>query len=133
MKSIHSAPPPGGMEDVGGRGLRLVAQSATRWGVTCEHGGRVAVWFELSERTFREYARSLMAERGISLRRLAKIISYDQGYLSRVLNGHRPPSRRLVARVDDALGANGGLIALTSDGSPDAEAEPTTAPQMAVR
>jgi anti-sigma regulatory factor (Ser/Thr protein kinase) len=90
---------PGGSNDVGGRGLRLVDRSATRWGVTREHGGRVAVWFDLAERTFREYARSLMAERAISLRRLAKVINYDQGYLSRVLNGHRPPSPQLVARA----------------------------------
>jgi anti-sigma regulatory factor (Ser/Thr protein kinase) len=124
---------PGALEDVGGRGLRLVDHTATRWGVTREHGGRVAVWFDLAERTFRECARSLMAERGISLRSLAKITHYDKGHLSRVLNGHKPPSPQLIARVDHALGANGGLIALTPDRHPRAVAAPPTAPRTAAR
>lgn len=62
--------------------------------------------------TFGERARNLMRERGISLRRLAKQINYDVGYLSKVLNGLKNPSRPLIERLDTALKADGELIAL---------------------
>ena len=53
-----------------------------------------------------------MAERGMSLHRLAKIVHYDAGYLCKVKNGHKPPSAAIAARVDAALGAAGALTAL---------------------
>ena len=53
--------------------------------------------------------RRLMAERGMSLRGLAKASNYDPSYLSKVLSGHKPSSPYLAARLDDALGAGGKI------------------------
>ncbi len=53
--------------------------------------------------------RRFQSERGMSLRRLAREVSYDPSYLSKVLSGQKPYSPFLAARLDDALGA-GGLI-----------------------
>ena len=50
-----------------------------------------------------------MAERGMSLRGLAKAANYDPSYLSKVLSGHKPSSPYLAARLDDALGADGKI------------------------
>ena len=61
---------------------------------------------------FGEHMRRLMAERGMSLHRLAKIVNYDVGYLCKVRNGHKPPSPAMAAQVDNALRADGALIAL---------------------
>ena len=61
---------------------------------------------------FGEHLRRLMAERGMSLHRLAKVVNYDVGYLCKVRNGHKPPSPAMAARVDQALAAGGALIAL---------------------
>jgi transcriptional regulator with XRE-family HTH domain len=62
--------------------------------------------------SFGERMRALMNERSMSLRKLAKTINYDAGYLSKVANGHKPPSVPLAERLDHALGADGALIAL---------------------
>ncbi|MGH3222563.1 MAG: helix-turn-helix domain-containing protein [Streptosporangiaceae bacterium] len=56
---------------------------------------------------FASEVRRLMAERGISLRALARASSYDPSYLSKVLSGHKPVSPYLAARLDDVLGADG--------------------------
>src|SRR6266566_69123 len=61
---------------------------------------------------FGEHMRRLMAERGMSLHRLAKIVNYDVGYLCKVRNGHKTPSPAMAAQVDNALRADGALIAL---------------------
>ena len=53
--------------------------------------------------------RRLMAERGMSLRGLAKAANYDPSYLSKVLSGHKPSSPYLAARLDDALSAGGTI------------------------
>ncbi len=53
--------------------------------------------------------RRLMAERGMSLRALARASSYDPSYLSKVLAGRKPPSPYLAARLDDALSAGGTI------------------------
>jgi transcriptional regulator with XRE-family HTH domain len=58
---------------------------------------------------FAAEVRRLMAERGMSLRGLAKAASYDPSYLSKVLSGHKPSSPYLAARLDDALGAGGAI------------------------
>ena len=58
---------------------------------------------------FADEVRRLMAERGMSLRRLAKASNYDPTYLSKVLSGHKPSSPYLAARLDDALGASGQI------------------------
>ncbi len=61
---------------------------------------------------FGEQMRRVMAERGMSLHKLAKIVNYDVGYLCKVRNGQKPASPVMAARVDNALGAGGALIAL---------------------
>jgi hypothetical protein len=43
----------------------------------------------------------------MSLRGLARAAGYDASHLSKVLNGHKPASPYLAARLDDALGAEG--------------------------
>jgi transcriptional regulator with XRE-family HTH domain len=58
---------------------------------------------------FADEVRRLIAERGMSLRGLAKASNYDPSYLSKVLSGHKPSSPYLAARLDDALGANGKI------------------------
>ncbi|MEV5412732.1 helix-turn-helix transcriptional regulator [Thermopolyspora sp. NPDC052614] len=62
--------------------------------------------------TFGEHARALMHDRGISLRRLAKQIHYDAGYLSKVLNGHKRPSLAMAELLDTALDTDGELLNL---------------------
>lgn len=54
--------------------------------------------------------RHWMAERGMSLRGLARAAPYDPSLLSKILNGHRPYSPYIAARLDDALGAGGKII-----------------------
>jgi transcriptional regulator with XRE-family HTH domain len=62
--------------------------------------------------TFGERLRQLMAERDISLRKLAKMIPYDLGNLSKVRNDQKPPSEKLADRLDDLLNAGGELVSL---------------------
>lgn len=61
--------------------------------------------------TFGDTTRRLMAERGVSVRELSRRTFYDKAHLSRVLNGHKPPSPELAQRLDAELGADGALIA----------------------
>jgi transcriptional regulator with XRE-family HTH domain len=53
----------------------------------------------------------LRAERGMSLRELARSSHYDVGYLSKVINGHKLGSRELALQLDVLLGADGQLAA----------------------
>jgi len=64
--------------------------------------------------SFGEEMRRLMARRGLSLHRLATLASYDVGYLSKVMNGRKPASRALAARLEEVLGAEGVLLAAAS-------------------
>lgn len=68
--------------------------------------------------------RHWMSQRGMSMRGLARAAHYDQGLLSKVLNGHRPYSPYLATRLDDALGAGGEIEAA-------AQAAPPKPPQRA--
>ncbi|GAA4058523.1 helix-turn-helix transcriptional regulator [Actinomadura miaoliensis] len=65
--------------------------------------------------TFGEKLRALMAERQISQRRLAAMVPCDNGHLSKVANGVKRPSPELVERLDQLLGADGELIALSAE------------------
>lgn len=58
----------------------------------------------------REVAR-LLAQRGLSWRKLAVLVDYTPSWLSKVKNG-APPSAELAQRCDDVLEASGRLIAL---------------------
>lgn len=62
--------------------------------------------------TFGEKLRQLMAERGISQRRLAKLVPCNDGYLSRVAHDRKVPSQRMAERLDELLDAGGQLAAL---------------------
>lgn len=65
--------------------------------------------------SFSERARELMAQQGVSLRELARRAHYDKAHVSRVLNGHKPPTPALAARLDAALDAGGALSALADE------------------
>jgi tetratricopeptide (TPR) repeat protein len=58
--------------------------------------------------------RRLMAERHVGLRELARQVSYDPGYLSKVVNGRKPVSGDLARRLDAALDAGGVLAAFAA-------------------
>jgi Helix-turn-helix domain len=58
---------------------------------------------------FADETERFMAERGMSLRGLAKAAHYDPSLLSKVLNGHRPCSPYLATRLDRPLGAGGQI------------------------
>jgi transcriptional regulator with XRE-family HTH domain len=66
--------------------------------------------------TFGQKMLALMAERGISLRKLAKMIPADVGHLSRISRDLKPPSAEMAGRIDAALGASGRLAALRPPG-----------------
>lgn len=54
----------------------------------------------------------LMTERGIGVRQLARLVPCNPGHVSNLRNGRGRPSETLAARLDDALGADGALVAL---------------------
>lgn len=62
--------------------------------------------------TFGEMMRALMAERGISLRALARAIPANAGYLSKISRDLKPPSEEMAERIDAVLNAGGTLAAL---------------------
>ncbi|TNY38251.1 helix-turn-helix domain-containing protein [Thermomonospora catenispora] len=62
--------------------------------------------------TFGEKLRALMADREIGVRELARLVPYDPGNLSKVVNDRKNPSAKLAERLDEILNANGELIAL---------------------
>jgi len=73
---------------------------------------------------FTELSRSLMRERGITVRGLAAQVHYDQGTLSKILSGHRRCPVNVARLIDDALGADGRIIAAAAASPgppPDAE------------
>lgn len=76
--------------------------------------------------TFGEKMRALMAERGVSLRALAKSIPADPGQLSRISRDLKSPSAGMAERIDRALHADGALKACVPERRPatsDEEAE----------
>lgn len=64
--------------------------------------------------------RRLLAERGMSLRDLARHVPCDSGNLSKIARGQKRPSPELAARLDEVLGAGGGLAALAPAVTPGA-------------
>ncbi len=63
---------------------------------------------------FGDELRCFLAKRGMTLGELARRSSFDKGYLSKVVNGHKPGSSYLAARLDEVLDADGTLIALAA-------------------
>src|SRR5579863_4411737 len=62
---------------------------------------------------FADEVRRFMAERGLSLRGLAKEAHFDASLLSKVLSGQRPCPPYLAASLDRALGADGQIESAT--------------------
>jgi transcriptional regulator with XRE-family HTH domain len=58
--------------------------------------------------------RALMAERGIGVLALARLVPCDKALVSRLANGKQQPSRAMAGRIDDVLEAGGELAALAS-------------------
>jgi transcriptional regulator with XRE-family HTH domain/tetratricopeptide (TPR) repeat protein len=58
--------------------------------------------------------RRLMADRGLSLRGLARQAGYDPSYLSKVLRGRKPFTPSVAARLDSVLDADGAVIDLAA-------------------
>jgi len=73
---------------------------------------------------FTETVRRLMAERGVSVRQLAREIHYDDGGLSKIISGQRPCPPAIARAIDDALGAGGAILAAAaSSPAPPRDAE----------
>lgn len=73
---------------------------------------------------FTEVVRSLMSERGVSVRGLAAQVRYDQGGLSKIIAGRRRCPPTLARLIDDALSADGVVIAAAAAApEPPADAE----------
>jgi len=68
----------------------------------------------MGESVFGDELRKLREQRGLSLKKFAKLAHYDPGYLSKVENGLKPPTRALAQACDEALGAGANLSALVS-------------------
>lgn len=71
---------------------------------------------------FTAVVRRYMKEREMSLRALAKAAPYDQGTLSKILNGQRPVTSYVAACLDDALDAGGEITAAAAEAAALAEA-----------
>jgi transcriptional regulator with XRE-family HTH domain len=61
---------------------------------------------------FGEKVVALMDARGLSVRETARRIACSAGYLSSVIHGHRRPSVRVTARLEEVLAGGGELAAL---------------------
>ncbi len=73
---------------------------------------------------FTELARALRDERGISVRGLAAQVPYDDGGLSKILDGKRRCPPWIARRLDEILGAGGELAAAAAAApEPPADAE----------
>ncbi len=70
---------------------------------------------------FAAEVRRFMAERGMSLRGLARAASYDPSYLSKILSGRKPATPHVAACLDKVLDA-GGKIRQAAASVPDAVA-----------
>jgi transcriptional regulator with XRE-family HTH domain len=62
--------------------------------------------------TFAREVRRLRTERGLSLTRLAERVRYSKGYLSKIENGQVRPTPEMARAFEDALQADGVLMAL---------------------
>lgn len=67
---------------------------------------------------FSEVVGRFMTQRGMSLRALAKAAPYDQGTLSKILNGKRPVTPYIARLLDEALGAGGEITNAALDQPP---------------
>jgi tetratricopeptide (TPR) repeat protein len=76
-------------------------------------------------------AQRYMGERGLSLRKLAELLSYDPSYLSKALRGLKPCGPKLAREIDIALSAGGEIISAASGARPGpAPVEAPVAPEV---
>ena len=73
---------------------------------------------------FASALRTLMDERDISQRALARKVPCDRAYVCRLANGTQRPSRRVALLLDELLGAGGELAALAAPPAGGGIAEP---------
>lgn len=66
----------------------------------------------MGEPVFGNELRSLRGQQSLSLRKLAKLVHYDPGYMSKVENGLKPPTRALAEACDEVLGSGTILSSL---------------------
>ncbi len=67
----------------------------------------------------------LLAERGLSQRKIAHQVPCDAGYLSKLIHGHKPPSRKIATRLEELLDAGGRLLAHVPERGAGAKRGPT--------
>ena len=68
--------------------------------------------------SFAQALRALMAERGISGRRLAQVVPCDNSLICRYRSGKQAPSAKMARLLDEALGADGKLAVLANPAPP---------------
>ncbi|MCA1675094.1 MAG: helix-turn-helix domain-containing protein, partial [Actinobacteria bacterium] len=66
----------------------------------------------MGEPVFGDELRRLREQHGLSLKKFAKLVHYDPGYLSKIENGLKPPTRALAQACDEALGTGTRLSSL---------------------
>jgi len=69
----------------------------------------------MDQPSFGDEVRRLREQRGLSLKKFAKLANYDPGYLSKIENGLKPPTTAVAAQCDEVLGTDGELVRLASD------------------
>ncbi|HEX9359596.1 MAG TPA: helix-turn-helix transcriptional regulator, partial [Streptosporangiaceae bacterium] len=67
----------------------------------------------------------LLAERGLSQRKIAHQVPCDTGYLSKLIHGHKPPTRKIATRLEELLDANARLLAHLPERETGAKRGPT--------
>jgi transcriptional regulator with XRE-family HTH domain len=65
-----------------------------------------------AETPFGEKLVSLMDARGLSQRKIARMVPCDNGHVSKIIRGKTPVSERLAGRLDEVLNAGGELLSL---------------------
>ncbi|MEV1238470.1 helix-turn-helix transcriptional regulator [Nonomuraea sp. NPDC049750] len=71
--------------------------------------------------TFGAELRRMRMAAGLSLAQLSDLVHYSKGHLSKIENGSKAPSAKLVQMSDAALGANGALRSLAPAQSLEAQ------------
>ncbi len=69
----------------------------------------------MSQPKFGDELRRLREERGLSLKKFAKLVHYDSGYLSKIENGLKPPTHTLAKSCEEALDIGRKLAHLVGD------------------
>lgn len=71
----------------------------------------------MGQPTFGDELRRLREQHGLSLKKFARLIHYDSGYLSKIERSIKSPSVMLAARCDTALQSDGWLMQLATKDS----------------